>query len=120
MFLFKLALKVRYNRMKIKFFPFFKQLDAMDCGPASLKIICKYYGKNFTMKFFRDKCNINREGVSLKDLSRASENLGLRTLSLKVTYQDLQKKIPFPCIIHWNYNHFVVLYKIKADKVYID
>ena len=105
--------------MKIKFFPFFKQLDVMDCGPASLKIICKYYEKNFTMKFFRDKCNINREGVSLKDLSKVSESIGLRTLPLKVNYEDLQKKIPLPCILHWNYNHFVVLYKIKANKVYV-
>ena len=74
-------------------FPYYQQLDAMDCGPASLKIICKYYGKNFTMKSFRDKCNINREGVSLKDLSRVSESIGLRTLPLKVNYEDLQKKM---------------------------
>jgi len=100
-------------------FPFFKQLDAMDCGPASLKIICKYYGKNFSMKYLRDKCNINREGVSLKDLSKVSETLGLRTLPLKVTYEDLLKKIPLPCILHWNFNHFVVIYKVKKDKVYV-
>ena len=46
-------------------FPFFKQLDAMDCGPASLKIICKFYGKDLSMKYIRDKCNIDREGVSM-------------------------------------------------------
>lgn len=105
--------------MKIKRFPFFKQLDAMDCGPASLKIICKYYGKNISMKFLRDKCNITREGVSLKDICRASEDLGIRTLPLKVTYEDLCNKIPLPCLIHWNYNHFVVLYKIKNGNVFI-
>ena len=100
-------------------FPFFKQLDVMDCGPASLKIISKHYGKNFSMKYLRDKCNITREGVSLKDLSRVSEDLGLRTLPLKMAYEDLLKKIPLPCILHWNHNHFVVLYKIKKNKVYI-
>ena len=105
--------------MKPNTFPFFKQLDAMDCGPASLKMICKYNGKDFSMKFLRDKCNITREGVSLKDISRASEELGLRTLPLKVTFEDLLKKIPTPCIIHWNYNHFVVVYKVTKDKVYI-
>jgi len=105
--------------MSIKKFPFFKQLDAMDCGPASLKIICKHYSKNFSMKFLRDKCGITREGISLKDISRVSEEIGLRTLPLKVTYEDLLKKVPLPCIIQWNYSHFVVLYKIKGNKVYI-
>lgn len=91
----------------------------MDCGPASLKIICKYYGKNFSMKFLRDKCCITKEGVSLKDICRVSEELGLRTLPLKVTYSDLLNKIPLPCIIHWNYSHFVVLHKITEKTVYI-
>lgn len=91
----------------------------MDCGPASLKIICKYYGKNFSMKFLRDQCAITREGVSLKDISRTSEVIGLRTLPLRVNYDDLLKKIPLPCIIHWNYSHFVVLYKIKKNTVFI-
>jgi len=104
---------------RVKKFPFFRQLDAMDCGPASLKIICKHFGKNFSMKYLRDKCNITREGVSLKDIAKTAEDLELRTLPLKVTYDNLLKKIPLPCIIHWNYSHFVVLYKIKENKVYI-
>jgi len=91
----------------------------MDCGPASLKIICKYYGKNFSMKYLRDKCNITREGVSLKDLSRVSDEIGLRSLPLKVNYDDLVKKVPLPCIIHWNHFHFVVLYKATAKKAYV-
>src|SRR3989337_1809180 len=100
-------------------FPFFKQLDAMDCGPACLKIICKYYGKSLSMKFIRDKCYITREGVSLLDISRAAEEIGLRTLSLKVSLEDLERKIPLPCIIHWNYSHFVVVYKITKNNVYV-
>ncbi len=71
------------------------------------------------MKYLRDKCNINREGVSLKDICRVSDKIGLRTLPLKVTYNDLESKIPFPCIIHWNHSHFVVVYKIKRGKIYI-
>lgn len=104
---------------RIKKFPFFKQLDAMDCGPASLKIVCKHYGKNFSMKFLRDACNITREGVSLKDLSRVAEELGLRNLPLKITYDDLLQKIPLPCIVHWNHSHFVVLYKITKSKAFV-
>jgi ATP-binding cassette subfamily B protein len=105
--------------LKAAKFPFFKQLDAMDCGPASLKMVCKFYGKNFSMKYLRDKCNITREGVSLKDMSIVSEDLGLRTLPLKVTYQDLVEKVPLPGIVHWNHNHFVVLYKINKNKAYV-
>lgn len=105
--------------MKLINFPFFKQLDTMDCGPASIKIIAKFYGKNFSFKFLRDKCNISREGISLKDLSRVSEEIGLRNLPLKLSFDDLIKKITLPCILHWDYNHFVVLYKIKNSKVYI-
>lgn len=91
----------------------------MDCGPASLKIICKYYNKDFSMKFLRDRCNITREGVSLKGISIVAEEIGLRTLPLKATTEDLKKKIPFPCILHWNSSHFVVLYKVTKNKFYI-
>lgn len=91
----------------------------MDCGPASLKIICRYYGKNFSMKYLRDECHITKEGVSLKDLSRVAEAVGLRSLPLKVTLHDLEQKIPLPCIVHWNYSHFVVLYKIGRRRVYV-
>ena len=91
----------------------------MDCGPASLKIIAKHYGKDFSMKYLRDKCNISREGVSLLDISKVAEEIGLRTLALKVTFEDLRDKIPMPCILHWNYSHFVVVYKVSKNKVYV-
>lgn len=105
--------------MQIKRFPFFKQLDAMDCGPASLKIIAKYYGRDFSMKFLRDKCNITREGVSLLSISKTAEEIKLRSLALKMKFEDLSNKIPLPCIIHWEYSHFVVVYKITRKKVFI-
>lgn len=91
----------------------------MDCGPACLKIISKYYGKSFSMKYLRDQCQITREGVSMKDLSRVAESIGLRSLPLKVSCEDLVRKIPLPCIIHWNYAHFVVLYRVKGRRMYI-
>ena len=100
-------------------FPNFRQLDTMDCGPACLKIISKHYGKNLSMKRLRDLCNINREGVSLLDISRAADNIGLRSFALRATHTDLEKKIPLPCIIHWEYSHFVVVYKVNHDKTYV-
>ena len=103
----------------MKRFPNYKQLDAMDCGPASLKIIARHYGKNFSMKYLRDLCNSTKEGVSLLDISKAADRVGLRSLALRVSHEDLVKKIPLPCVIHWDYTHFVVLYKITAKKAYV-
>ncbi len=100
-------------------FPHYTQLDAMDCGPASLKIVAKYYGKNISMKYIRDLCSSNKEGVSLLGMSKASDSIGLRSLALKVSLVDLQEKIPFPCILHWDYSHFVVLYKLTNKRAYI-
>jgi ATP-binding cassette subfamily B protein len=103
----------------MKGFPNFSQLDAMDCGPASIKIVAKYYGRNFSMKYLRDLCNTTREGVSLLDIAKASEAIGFRSLALRATYDDLYTKFPLPCILHWNYAHFVVLYRITRKAAYI-
>lgn len=91
----------------------------MDCGPSCLKIIAKYYGKYYSLQYLRDKCGITREGVSFLDLSHAAESIGLRTISLKATINDLKNSIPLPCIIHWNNSHFIVVYKITKNKVHV-
>lgn len=95
------------------------QFDAKDCGPACLKIIAKYYGKYYSLQYLRDQCGITREGVSFLDLSYASENIGLRSLSLKVTINDLRDKVSLPCIIYWASHHFIVVYKVTKHKVYV-
>jgi len=100
-------------------FPHEYQMDAKDCGPACLKIIAKYYGKYYSLQYLRDLCGITREGVSFLDISYASEKIGLRSLSVKATLDDLVEKIPFPCIIHWDNNHFVVVYKATKNKIYV-
>ena len=66
----------------------------MDCGPACLKIISKHYQKTFSLKYLRDRCYITREGVSLFDIGRAAEDIGFRTLAIKVGFEDLLKKMP--------------------------
>lgn len=99
-------------------FPSYIQHDQMDCGPACLKVIAKYFGKTFSMKYLRDKCYITREGVSLFDIARAAEEVGFRTLAIKVKFDDLQKKMPLPVIVHWKLKHFIVVYKISRNKVY--
>jgi len=100
-------------------FPHEYQMDAKDCGPACLKIIAKYYGKYYSLQYLRDLCGITREGVSFLDISYAAEKIGLRSLSVKATINDLVEKVPLPCIIHWDNNHFIVVYKTTKTKVYV-
>ncbi|KQM65214.1 ABC transporter ATP-binding protein [Pedobacter sp. Leaf216] len=90
----------------------------MDCGPTCLRIIAKYYGKKMEMQRLRALCGINREGVSLLGISRAAEKIGFRTNGIRLTLQQIHE-IELPCILHWDQNHFVVLYKIRKGKYYI-
>lgn len=103
----------------LKTFPKEIQHDKMDCGPTCLKIICKYYGKFYSLNFLKESCGKDREGVSLKDISYAAEQIGLRTRVVKCSINDLLGKVPFPCIVHWNENHFVVVYKVTKSRVFV-
>ena len=105
--------------MRFKQFPSEYQLDAMDCGPASIKIIAKFFGKYYSLQYLRDLCGITREGVSFLDLSYGSEKIGLHTIALKVNINDLAQKVPLPCIVHWNNSHFIVVYKVTKNRVYV-
>lgn len=97
-------------------FPFERQLDLKDCGPACLKIVAKHYGKFYSLSFLRDLCGITTEGVSFLDISFAAEEIGLRTLSTKCSLEDILIKMPLPIIVHWESSHFVVVYKTKIKK----
>lgn len=103
--------------MRWKRFPVEYQMDSQDCGPASLKIIAKYFGRYYSLQYLRDRCGITKEGVSLLDISTGAESIGLRTLAIKCTLNDVVSKVPLPAIVFWNENHFVVVY--NADKKYI-
>lgn len=105
--------------MLLKSFPHEYQLDAKDCGPACLKIIAKYYGKYYSLQYLRDLCGITREGVSLLDISYAADKIGLRSISVKVTIDDLVARIVLPAVIHWDNNHFIVIYKATSKKIYV-
>lgn len=91
----------------------------MDCGPTCLRMIAKYYGKNYSLADLRQASYTTREGSSLLGICDAAEKIGFRTLGVKVDYQKLLEDAPLPCIAHWNQNHFVVIHKIKKNKVYI-
>jgi ATP-binding cassette subfamily B protein len=103
----------------MKKFPFFQQLDQMDCGPTCLRMIAKYYGKVFSAQSLRQKCYIGREGASMLSIADAAESLGLRPLTVNVTIQTLSQEVPLPCIAHWRQRHYVVVYKVKRKYVYV-
>lgn len=102
-----------------KKFPFYFQLDAMDCGATCLKMISKHYGKTFAIETLREKCFVNREGVSILGISDAAESIGMHTLAAKLSYRNLAKEAPMPCIVHWRERHFFIVYEIKKDIVYV-
>jgi ATP-binding cassette subfamily B protein len=91
----------------------------MDCGPTALRIVAKYYGKTYTLQTLREKAFATREGVSLLSISNAAEQLGFRTRGVRISYDTLRASSQLPCIVHWNQNHFVVLYKISDKFVWI-
>lgn len=102
-----------------KSFPNVRQLGAMDCGPTCIKMIAKYYGRDFSVSFLREKCFITKLGVNLLGISEAAETIGLRSTGVKINFEGLLESKPFPCILHWKNNHFVVLYKMTKNKVFI-
>lgn len=96
-------------------FPLTLQHDSMQCGIACLQMICKYFGRDYTLSARSKHCFATTEGVSLLGISEAADTLGLHTLSARATVDELAEN-PLPAILHWNQNHFVVLYKVKKGR----
>ncbi|WP_297181524.1 peptidase domain-containing ABC transporter [uncultured Phocaeicola sp.] len=96
-------------------FPFHKQHDSMQCGITCLQMICKYYGKEYSLESLSRYCFATTEGVSLLGISEAANKLALHTICGRVTMEQLPQA-PLPCILHWRQNHFVILYKVKNKK----
>lgn len=93
-------------------------MDQMDCGPTCLRMICKHYGKHQSLQKLRNISGINREGVSLLGISEAAEKIGFHTNGARVSLDSL-KEVSLPVVIHWNQNHFVVLYSIRSNYFYV-
>ena len=99
-------------------FPHYKQTESKDCGPTCIKIVAKHYGKTIHIQNLRNLAETTREGSSLLGLNEAAEKIGFHTIGVKVNFEKLLE-VPLPCIVHWNKNHFAVLYKIKKNTIYI-
>ena len=99
-------------------FPSFLQPDAMDCGSTCLKMLTKYYGKEYSLDTLRSLCYTTKEGVSLLSISEAAEQIGFKTVGGRISFDKLEKDALLPCIVHWNQEHFVVVYKIKSKNLF--
>lgn len=97
-------------------FPFIQQKDMMDCGPTSLAMICRYYGKTTDIEKLRSKAEIGKEGVNLLGISNAAESIGMRTQAVQLSIKQLETEATLPCILHWQQQHFVVLFKAGKNK----
>jgi ATP-binding cassette subfamily B protein len=88
---------------------FKKQRSEMDCGPSCIYMIAKYYGKSLDLNAMSNFSKLGKEGTNLIGLSDTAEKFGFRTLSVKISIDQLISEVPLPCIVHWNQNHFVVV-----------
>jgi HlyB family type I secretion system ABC transporter len=103
---------------RIRRFPFIEQIDEMDCGAASLAMICRHFGKKISLARIRQLCHTAYDGTSLKALSHAASELGLASRALKVSMRNLSM-MPLPAIVHWEGNHWMVLYNVAKDFVQV-
>ena len=105
--------------MEMKCFPITYQFDTMQCGIACLQMICKYYGRDYSLSYLSGICTSSAEGVSLHGINETAIQLGFHTLCARLDIKDTME-MPLPCILHWNQNHFVVLYNVKkGNKFYV-
>jgi ATP-binding cassette, subfamily B, bacterial len=105
-------------------FPFSQQRDAMDCGPTCLLMIAAAHGRKYALSYLRECSSISREGVSAQGIMDAAETIGFRAMTVKVPFDTGSDTAclltaPLPCIVHWNQNHFVVVYKATQHQVWV-
>ncbi len=93
------------NRKKV---PTILQMEATECGAASLSMIFAHFGKYLPLEQMRIETGVSRDGCNAANIMRAGKRFGLEVHGFRKEPADL-KKLPMPCIIHWNFNHFVVL-----------
>lgn len=96
-----------------KQFPHYRQNNTSDCGPTSLRMVAKFYGMNYSAEMLRKHCHISHHGVNMLGISEGARHIGFDTVGMKMTFEQLADEGMFPCILHWNQNHFLVCYGIE-------
>ena len=113
----KIKQPVRNGKVKV---PVVMQMEALECGAASLTMILAYYGKWIPLEQVRADCGVSRDGSNAKNILKAARSYGLAAKGYRYEPEGLRENGKFPCIIHWNFNHFVVLDGFKGSKAYLN
>lgn len=100
-------------------YPFVRQHDAMDCGPACISMVARWHGRHFSLETIRKRAWITRQGVSMMGLKVAAESMGFTAAGVKIPFSRLMSDAPLPCIIHWKQNHFIVVNRISDRTVWV-
>lgn len=108
----QLLLKIVFKLMII-----YRQRDSADCGPTCLRMIAAHYGKQYSLSFLCNRCQISREGASMYGMSVAAESIGLRPVVARLHLSFWKPESPLPAILYWDKNHFIVLYKVSYSKI---
>lgn len=94
---------------------FTRQFDQMDCGPACIRMVASAFGRNYPLSYLRTLSHLTREGVSVAGIRDAMKEIGIESATFELTKEQLQEKCPLPAILHWDQNHFVVIYHIRKS-----
>lgn len=105
-------------KLSFRKFPHYRQLYRSDCGPTCLRMIAKHHGKSLSYKDL-DKYIETSQGILLSDLVGVAEEVGFQALPVQISWDRLKSQAPLPAIVHWQQKHFLVVYKIENDKVYV-
>ena len=100
--------------------PVIMQLEALECGAASLAMVLAYYQKWIPLEQVRLDCGVSRDGSSMKNIYKAGQHYGLEVHAYRMEVEALKKDTTYPCILHWNMSHFVVLDGFKGNKAIIN
>lgn len=100
----------------MRHFCFTRQFDGMDCGPACIRMLARAYGRDYPLSYLRTLSHLNREGVSISGIRDALKSIGMKSASFEMTLKQLRDDCPLPAILHWEQNHFVVLYDISKKR----
>ena len=108
---------VTHGRAKV---PVIMQMEALECGAASLAMVMAYYGKWVPLEQVRLDCGVSRDGSNARNMLLAARSYGFEAQGYRCEVSDLRDGMKFPCIIHWNFNHFVVLNGFRGNYAYIN